>query len=222
MTIPLFAVLWPATLCPPPRTATSRLALARGVDGGDDIGGARAPDDQGRSLVVHGVEDLARFVVARVGGHDQVSGELPAQRVRGPVHCHVSPFPKVGFDDPLPQARGVSITIRLRPSSFLVSGGSVTWVTARSSADDLCAPAVVPCATRPPEPSDVATQRETISAAAAASPAAAATGLAGRGWAASAGSTGSASGAVAHGLMFWLSRNTLVGSYSFFSATRRA
>ena len=56
----------PAMLCPPPRIETSRLLLARELDGLDDIFGRRAAGDQRRPAVDHGVPDLAHLVVARV------------------------------------------------------------------------------------------------------------------------------------------------------------
>ena len=63
---PSSIVARPATLWPPPRTATSRPGGPRELDGVDDVGQAEAPRDHGRTLVHEPVVHLASVFVGEV------------------------------------------------------------------------------------------------------------------------------------------------------------
>ena len=63
---PSSTVARPATLCPPPRTATSSPSVHAKLTGVDDVGRPVAARDEGRPLVDEPVVDVAGVVVTDV------------------------------------------------------------------------------------------------------------------------------------------------------------
>jgi hypothetical protein len=78
---PSSIVARPATLCPPPRTATSRPLTASQPHGIDHVGHAAAAGDQRRPLVHQPVMHLSRVFVVGVAWLQQLPGE-PAEKRR--------------------------------------------------------------------------------------------------------------------------------------------
>lgn len=50
----------------------------RELDSGEDVGGARAADDESGTLIDHPIPDGAPLVVARVGGRDDLTPDAHA------------------------------------------------------------------------------------------------------------------------------------------------
>ena len=65
----------PATEWPPPRIANGSAARLGQAERADHVGGARRPEDDGRSPVEHAVEDHARIVVVRMIRFDDLPPE---------------------------------------------------------------------------------------------------------------------------------------------------
>ena len=84
--MPSSTVPFPATLWPPPRTASrSSCSRASRDDGRRRRPAIARPDDRGRAPVDHAVPDAASVVVAAVIRRDDPAGDLVAQRVAEPT-----------------------------------------------------------------------------------------------------------------------------------------
>jgi hypothetical protein len=87
MTSPPSAVLWPAPLCPPLRTASGQAGVAGESDRARYIGVVDRPDDDGRPRIGAAEHDGAGTVIPLVGRADHAAVDLGLQLRQGDC-CH--------------------------------------------------------------------------------------------------------------------------------------
>jgi hypothetical protein len=78
----------PATLCPPPANRSENIFFASKSNARDDVGGARAPGDDSRTAIDHGVRNGTGGVVAWIAGAQRLSSNGLAKALDGGWRNH--------------------------------------------------------------------------------------------------------------------------------------